>query len=90
MHRDLKLENVMLTDNNIVKIADFGLARGIIGNDLFKMERFSAKGTPLYAAPNILLKEPYSPKCDVYSLGLMIYEMLTGVHLFHDAKVPLL
>jgi len=77
----------MLTDGGTVKIADFGLARGIIGNDLFKMEKFSAKGTPLYAAPNILLKEQYSPKCDVFSVGLMIYEMLTGTHLFADAKV---
>ena len=77
----------MLTDQHIIKIADFGLARGIIGNDLNKMERFSAKGTPLYAAPNILAREEYSTKCDVFSLGLMIYEMLTGAHLFGDSRV---
>ena len=40
MHRDLKLESVMLTAGGVVKIIDFGLARGIIGNDLFKMERY--------------------------------------------------
>jgi serine/threonine protein kinase len=86
MHRDLKLENILLTDNGTVKIADFGLARGIIGNDLYKMQRFSAKGTPLYTAPNVLLKEEYSAKCDVFSTGLVIYELLTGSHLFADAK----
>lgn len=90
MHRDLKLENVMLTDVGTVKIADFGLARGIIGNDLYKMERFSAKGTPLYAAPDILQKKDYSVKCDVFSLGLMIYEMLAGKHLFSSARVLIL
>jgi serine/threonine protein kinase len=77
----------MLMDDGTIKIADFGLARGIVGNDLFKLERMSAKGTPLYAAPNILLKEEYSVKCDVFSMGLMLYELLTGVHLFADARV---
>lgn len=90
MHRDLKLDNILFTKEGFVKIADFGLARGLVGNDLYKMEQYSAKGTPLYVAPNILRREPYSAKCDVFSAGLVIYELLTGASLFAEAKVPLL
>ena len=54
IHRDLKPENILFTKGKVLKICDFGLARRVIGDDPNKMERFSAKGTPLYASPQIL------------------------------------
>lgn len=85
MHRDLKLENIMLDTQNHIKIVDFGLAREVIGKDVNKMERYSAKGTPLYAAPQVVRGEPFSTKCDVWSCGTLIYELLTGKNYFSTA-----
>ncbi len=49
------------------------------------MEKYSAKGTPIYAAPNVIRGQKYSPKCDVWSCGLVIYELLVGEHYFSKA-----
>ena len=53
------------------------MARRIIGNEVNKMQKFSAKGSPLYAAPQLLLGLEYSGKCDVWSAGVVMLEMLT-------------
>jgi serine/threonine protein kinase len=84
-HRDLKPENIMINQDGTVKIADFGLAREIIGNDVFKLEKFSAKGTPIYAAPNVIRGQKFSVLCDVWSLGLLVYELLVGKNYFEAA-----
>ena len=89
MHRDLKLDNIMLTKNNIVKIVDFGLARAIIGEDMYKLEQYSALGTPKYVATELVLFEKYNVNCDVFSVGVIIFELLTGNQLFGEARVPL-
>lgn len=73
----------------MVKICDFGTARRIIGDDPKKMELFSFKGTPLYSAPQVLCKQPYSIKCDVWSVGVILVEMLIGVNPFESAKVAM-
>ena len=65
-----------------LKICDFGLARMIIGDDPKKLEKYSAKGTPLYASPQVLNGEPYSCLCDVWSVGVVLVEMLTRVNPF--------
>lgn len=70
-----------------VKIADFGLARKITGSDITKLEKYSLKGTPMYAAPEVLQGMEYSGKCDVWSCGIIILELLTGMHVFKDAIV---
>lgn len=85
MHRDLKPENIMLNQDGTVKIADFGLAREVIGDDIFKLEKFSAKGTPIYAAPNVIRGQKFSALCDVWSCGLMVYELLAGKNYFETA-----
>lgn len=60
----------------VVKIADFGFARVVDSVDESEMLTFL--GSPLYMAPQILGKEKFSSKCDVWSLGVTIYEILYG------------
>ena len=81
MHRDIKLSNLYLTDSDIqrasIKIGDFGFAR-FLNNNL----ACSHVGTPLYMAPEIFNHKNYHFKADVWSLGLVIYELIAGVPLF--------
>ena len=77
VHRDLKLENVMMTDRTehaIPKIVDFGLAK-IIGPNNTAQDPFGTLG---YVAPEVLKKQPYTFSCDVWSLGCIIYALLSG------------
>ncbi len=75
VHRDIKPSNIMVTQDGVVKIADFGLVR-ITDQD---QSEESAYGTPDYAAPELFHNfEHVDQRCDIYSLGIVIYEMLTG------------
>lgn len=77
VHRDLKLENIMMNDSSdsaIPKIVDFGLAK-IIGPSNTASEPFGTLG---YVAPEVLQKQPYTFSCDVWSLGCIIYALLSG------------
>ena len=77
VHRDLKLENIMMSDRTdfaIPKIVDFGLAK-IIGPNITAQEPFGTLG---YVAPEVLDKKPYTFSCDVWSLGCIIYALLSG------------
>jgi len=77
VHRDLKLENVMMSDNtesSVPKLVDFGLAK-MIGPNEKADEPFGTLG---YVAPEVLRKEPYSFSCDLWSLGCIIYALLSG------------
>jgi serine/threonine protein kinase len=83
IHRDLKPHNLLLTDRTAsaeLKIADFGFAR--FATDM--MESFL--GSPLYMAPEMIRRERYSSKSDLWSVGVIFYEMLTGKTPYHDAK----
>jgi serine/threonine protein kinase len=68
-HRDLKLANVLINDNYDFKLSDFGLSR-----DNQFMESYC--GSPFAMAPEILLRKKYDVKCDVWSLGIMLYQIL--------------
>lgn len=76
MHRDIKLENVMMSDSSdtaSVRIADFGLAK-FIGPECVTNEPF---GTIGYCAPEILLGKSYTFKVDMWSLGCLLYAMVS-------------
>ena len=82
MHRDIKLANILLTheDDNIseIRVADFGFARFLDENSFAATQL----GTPLFMAPEIFNNEQYSFKADVWSLGVLSYEILTGMPVF--------
>ena len=77
-HLDLKPENVILTDTGAIKLIDFGLAikEGI--DDLLAEDFSTPHGTPYYIAPEQLVARQHMITSDLYSLGVMFYEMLTG------------
>lgn len=78
VHRDLKPENVLLTASGRAKIADLGVAKAVESVDVLKTRVGAVLGTPRYMAPEVLRGEPATAGSDVYSAGVLLYEMLTG------------
>ncbi len=76
-HRDLKPPNVMLRDNDEVVLIDFGLARQLHG-DPQSTRKGVLRGSPYYMSPEQALGEPLDARTDLYSLGVIFHEMLTG------------
>lgn len=74
VHRDVKPENVLLADNGRIKIADFGLARAVSTST----NTGTLVGTVAYLAPELVTGGGADERSDVYSAGIMLYEMLTG------------
>jgi len=84
VHRDLKPANVMLDGAGKIRITDFGLAgiaASIQGADI-------RAGTPAYMAPEQLVGKEVTTKSDIYSLGLILYEILTGKRAFEASTLP--
>jgi MAP/microtubule affinity-regulating kinase len=78
-HRDIKLENVLMTEDGVIKIIDFGFST-CIPNDK-KIKLFC--GTPSYMAPEIVSKKEFAgPPADVWALGVLLYAILCGVFPF--------
>jgi serine/threonine-protein kinase len=76
VHRDLKPENIILTPDGRAKVADFGLARAYL--DPGTTRTLTVIGTPQYLAPEQVSGESADPRSDLYSLGIVAYELLVG------------
>ena len=76
VHRDIKPENILVTTEGVVKVTDFGLARAYA--DGRQTQAGTVTGTVQYLAPEQIRGEPADPRSDLYSLGVVTYELLTG------------
>lgn len=77
IHRDIKPENVLISDSGLVKVADFGLARAVTSSSQAGTSGL-VLGTVSYIAPELVTRGAADARSDVYSLGIVMYEMLTG------------
>jgi len=83
VHRDIKPSNILVSSGSDVKVADFGAAfvRGVVTT------QHSRLGSPAYVAPEQIRDEPPTPQSDMFSLGVMLYELLTGQKPFRGADL---
>jgi eukaryotic-like serine/threonine-protein kinase len=86
VHRDVKPENVLLAKNNLVKVADFGLARAAAAASRTKSGMII--GTAAYLAPEQVTRSTSDARTDVYAAGIMLFELLTGTQP-HTGGTPL-
>ncbi|WP_314192599.1 protein kinase domain-containing protein [uncultured Arthrobacter sp.] len=84
IHRDVKPENVLIADDGRIKIGDFGLARAVTTTT----STGALIGTVAYLSPELVLGKPADARSDIYSTGIMLFEMLTGRQPF-DGEVPI-
>src|SRR5438067_2016944 len=77
VHRDVKPENILLSDDGVVKVADFGLARAV-ESDIASTRTGLMMGTVAYCAPEQIANGSADPRSDVYSAGIVLFELLTG------------
>lgn len=87
MHRDIKPANILFHKGQ-VKIADFGFAKLVDEVDKNVKKAHTLLGTPLYMAPQILNDENYSAKCDVWSTGVLFYQLIFGKLPWNGFSVP--
>ena len=87
IHRDLKGGNVFLMQSGIVKLGDFGIAKGLKTS----LEKATTTvGTPFYFSPEIINNKPYDTKSDIWSLGVLLYQIMTLKMPFNAQSLPLL
>ena len=87
IHRDLKSGNIFLMKSGLVKLGDFGISKG------FERTMDKARtmvGTPYYLSPEIIDNKPYDTKTDIWSLGVLLYEMMTFKMPFNANSLPML
>ena len=74
IHRDIKPENILVTESDNIRLIDFGLSK--TSNALKEIQQIA--GTPFYIAPEIIEKKPYGSKADLWSIGVVMYILLSG------------
>ncbi len=79
IHRDLKPANILINDQGLLKIVDFGVAAAASSGDTQLTKTGYVIGSPKYMAPEQILGKKVDETADIYSLGVILYEMLTGV-----------
>ena len=84
VHRDIKPENILLAQDGLVKVADFGLARAIGSSN--SSASATLLGTVAYISPEVVTRGHSDERSDLYSLGIVLYEMLTGVQPFRGEQ----
>jgi len=84
VHRDIKPANILVNDNDVVKIVDFGLASAVSQSDARLTKSGILVGTPTYMAPEQVRGRDIDIRTDIYSLGIVMYEMFTGKPPYKD------
>ena len=84
LHRDMKPQNILISSQGRVKLCDFGFARAMSKETVMVT---SIKGTPLYMAPELVQEQPYNETADLWSLGVILYELFTGQPPFYTNNI---
>jgi len=83
LHRDIKLNNILIDDNNILKLSDFGISKKLEQDNFTQ----TAVGTPYYLSPEIITNTPYDHKSDIWMFGCTLYELAMGSRPFEGESL---